>query len=41
MGHGVFLHNAVGCLGLDLEIGGGGMVEVLVEELRKGDLLEH
>ena len=27
------LHNTVGSLGLDLEIGGGSVVEILVEEL--------
>ena len=27
------LHNAIWCLGLDLEVGSSGMVEILVEEL--------
>jgi hypothetical protein len=30
------LHNAVWCLRLDLEVGGSGMVEILVEELVGG-----
>lgn len=29
------LHNAVGCLGLDLKVGSGGVVEVFVEKLRR------